>query len=362
MLDLLTAEIPKKVQRETVFNRLKCDLLTLIDQGRIAPGELIPPENILAEKYNISRSSVRQALKDLEVVGKIFKRPGKGTFVKDITNDTSQHSIDTKSIGIDIELPSSGEDWYCSKLFHGIEEVCAEHYCRVALFRKFRVEKVKKGFVDGLISTGAYENEYDMYERLAMLEIYPVLINRITEHEHIAYFSVNYRRESEKAAKRFLEKGHRKIGIITAGTDNIANKARYLGFCDAAAKYSSAVHHEMCDMIPFQTNELYVDIIYKYLKDTKVSAIYLLNGCFAIPLFVAIQRLGLKVPDDLEIMCFDDIEYTFSLYHYPFYYVKMPLFEMGRDAAEYLIRKFAEGRDCPVVKKIYVAELVSAGY
>ena len=362
MLDLLTAEIPRKNQREAVFNRLKRDLQTLIDQGRIAPGELIPPENILADKYNISRSSVRLALKELEDDGKIFKRAGKGSFVRDNTSDTSQQSIDTKSIGIEIELPSSGEDWYCSKLLHGIEEVCAENHCRVTLIRKFRVEKIRKGFIDGIISTGSKENEYNMYDRLAMLDIYPVLINRITEHEHIAYFSVNYRMESRKATEIILKNGHRKIGIVTVNMDTAFSNARYLGFCDAAAQYGSGVSHEICDMIPEQSNEFYTDLIYKFLKSTKVSSIYLLNGCFAIPLFIAISRLGIKVPDDLEIMCFDDIEYTFPLYRYPFYYVKMPLFEMGRNAAEYLICKFTERGNCPVVKKMYSAELVTKGY
>lgn len=362
MLDLIAVEGPKKKQREAVFNRLKRDLLTLINQGRIAPGQLIPPENILADKYNISRSSVRLALKELEDDGKIFKRPGKGSFVRDNTNDSSQNIIDTKSIGIDIELPSSGEDWYFSKLFHGIEEVCAENHCRVTLFRKFRVENIRKGFIDGIISTGSKENEYNMYDRLDMLDIYPVLINRITEHEHIAYFSVNYRMESRKATEIILKNGHRKIGIVTVNMNTAVSNARYLGFCDAAAQYGSEVSHEMCNMIPEQSNEIYADLIYKFLKSTNISAIYLLNGCFAIPLFIAISRLSIKVPDDLEIMCFDDIEYTFPHYRYPFYYVKMPLSEMGRNAAEYLIRKFTEGENYPVVKKIYSAELASAGY
>jgi GntR family transcriptional regulator len=47
----------------------------------LPPGTPVPPERELSERFNISRTTVRQALHDLSVEGRIVRRQGKGTFV-----------------------------------------------------------------------------------------------------------------------------------------------------------------------------------------------------------------------------------------------------------------------------------------
>jgi LacI family transcriptional regulator len=158
-----------------------------------------------------------------------------------------------------------------------------------------------------------------------------------------------------------LDKGHRKIGLVSGEFNPVVNSLRYLGYCQAMTGRGLAVETDYCQVPLNQSDDIYSDDIYEFLKTADITAIYLLNGCFAVPLFSAIQRLGMRVPEDLEIMCFDDVGYTYPIYRYPFSYVKMPLEKMGRDAAEYLLGKFEHGKDIPVLKKLYKAELVSCG-
>jgi GntR family transcriptional repressor for pyruvate dehydrogenase complex len=54
----------------------------LIREGRWAPGDQIPPERELAERFRVSRTSVREALRALEMQGVIDSRQGGGTFVR----------------------------------------------------------------------------------------------------------------------------------------------------------------------------------------------------------------------------------------------------------------------------------------
>lgn len=52
-----------------------------ICEGRINPGEALPAEHELAEKYEISRMTVRRAISELINAGMLYAQKGKGTFV-----------------------------------------------------------------------------------------------------------------------------------------------------------------------------------------------------------------------------------------------------------------------------------------
>lgn len=58
-------------------------LRNMIDADGLRPGDKIPSERELAERLNVGRSSVREALRALELLGLIETRRGEGTFIKD---------------------------------------------------------------------------------------------------------------------------------------------------------------------------------------------------------------------------------------------------------------------------------------
>ncbi|NDD63924.1 MAG: FadR family transcriptional regulator [Acidobacteria bacterium] len=64
---------------EQVLRRIK----ELLISGELAAGSRLPSERILAERLEISRPSLRAALKALSVIGIIRSRPGSGTFIVD---------------------------------------------------------------------------------------------------------------------------------------------------------------------------------------------------------------------------------------------------------------------------------------
>lgn len=60
-------------------------LLNDIRSGALKPGDMLPTEVSLMEKYDLSRSTVRQAIIDLVHKGYVVREKAKGTFVKDIS-------------------------------------------------------------------------------------------------------------------------------------------------------------------------------------------------------------------------------------------------------------------------------------
>lgn len=65
------------------------DLERMILDGVLKPGDHIPPERELAAMVGASRTSVRDALKDLEMRGLIDRKPGRGTIVRAASEDFS---------------------------------------------------------------------------------------------------------------------------------------------------------------------------------------------------------------------------------------------------------------------------------
>ena len=55
----------------------------LIKEGKLKPGDKLPPEQMLAKNFGTSRPSVREALSALEILGITESRGGKGNFIKD---------------------------------------------------------------------------------------------------------------------------------------------------------------------------------------------------------------------------------------------------------------------------------------
>ncbi len=66
-----------------LYYQLKQGLIETIERGELAPGQLLPSERELSESFVISRMTVRQAIKELEREGRVYRVQGKGTFISD---------------------------------------------------------------------------------------------------------------------------------------------------------------------------------------------------------------------------------------------------------------------------------------
>ncbi len=69
-------------RKVTLIDSVKEQLLTLIREGHLKPGDSLPSERELMESLRVGRSSVREALQSLATMGVIEIRPGRGAFVR----------------------------------------------------------------------------------------------------------------------------------------------------------------------------------------------------------------------------------------------------------------------------------------
>lgn len=69
-----------KQENKKVFLEIVSKLKDIIIADKLQPGDKLPSERVLSEKLGVGRSSVREALRSLELLGIIETRHGGGTF------------------------------------------------------------------------------------------------------------------------------------------------------------------------------------------------------------------------------------------------------------------------------------------
>jgi GntR family transcriptional repressor for pyruvate dehydrogenase complex len=74
------------VRRSKVYEEVARRLEQFIAE-RMKPGDMLPSERELAEKFSVSRSSIRDAIRRLELVGMVEPRQGSGTVVREVSAD-----------------------------------------------------------------------------------------------------------------------------------------------------------------------------------------------------------------------------------------------------------------------------------
>jgi GntR family transcriptional repressor for pyruvate dehydrogenase complex len=67
--------------KKKILDEVYDQLLSLISNGKLKPGERLPPERVLARDLKVSRQSIREALKKAESKGLVKVRQGEGTFI-----------------------------------------------------------------------------------------------------------------------------------------------------------------------------------------------------------------------------------------------------------------------------------------
>src|SRR6059036_3716048 len=75
------------IRRSRLYQSIVEQIESLLERGELRPGDQLPPERALAEQFQVSRASVREALRTLELLGVVETRAGGGTFVRQVAPD-----------------------------------------------------------------------------------------------------------------------------------------------------------------------------------------------------------------------------------------------------------------------------------
>ena len=71
------------IKAERLYVKVAAQLSKLVSEGAILPGERLPSERELAEKLNVSRPTIREAMIALELSGIVEIRTGSGIYINE---------------------------------------------------------------------------------------------------------------------------------------------------------------------------------------------------------------------------------------------------------------------------------------
>jgi LacI family transcriptional regulator len=198
------------------------------------------------------------------------------------------------------------------------------------------VKSVLEKRVDGILMNSVSALGHEEQKQLADCGVPIVLLNRSAGNRAFSTVSADNEGGGALAAQHLLGLGHRKIAHITGPRQhgNLSDRTR--GFAQAllAARrpVTPIVLHGAFDFEGGRglTNKL-LD------EHPEITAIFAANDVMAFGTVRAVLDRGLRIPEDLSLIGFDNIQFS-SIIHPPLTTIHQPKYEMGQAAVEILLR------------------------
>jgi GntR family transcriptional regulator, arabinose operon transcriptional repressor len=319
----------------SIYNLLKRRIRT----EALQKDQRLPTEAELAEEHGVSRVTVRKALDLLEHEGLIYRRQGAGSFV---TPDRpgSGNGVDKRSL-ITLLIPFGVAQGGAIDIIRGANDFLgpAGYFLNIQIsdHDPNRERELLKSCLDSGNAGTLYHpiidsQNLDLLDMASIRGIPIVSIDRSYEALSIPVVMSDHRAGSHSVASYLIGMGHTRVGFVSDILINEASSARdrYLGYCSAFweagleiredwAKFQSAIleREQFADFYESEISSIegtpghetfYKRVLSELLdRPEPVTAIHAINDSVAIYLMRTAKKLGLRIPEDLSLVGFDDI-------------------------------------------------------
>jgi LacI family transcriptional regulator len=213
--------------------------------------------------------------------------------------------------------------------------------------------------VDALIFAVSGTKQVSLPERAG--QVPTILVNCFTRNAAAPAVLPDEVRGGREAAQALLDLGHRKIAYLTGLPAAWATRARLRGYREALLAAGVTPQEQIVLPGNFQADSGYELTRALMRRGTPPTAIMCGNDRMAVGALIAILDLGLRVPDDVSLMGYDDQYSLAAEIHPPLATVRLPYHAMGRLAADHIAVGDVRGLPartllhCPVVVRGSVA-------
>jgi len=223
---------------------------------------------------------------------------------------------------------------------------------------KEAVEVLLAERIDGVLICPVQEDTTAI-EKLVRSGIPVVLIGRRFQDLPVDYVVPDDTQGGRLAAEHLLQLGHRRIGMINAPERISSARERYEGFVEAHQAYGLSIEPELVRSDVVDHIAGYRETAALLEQMPEVTAIVAYSDFVAFGVARAIWERGLRIPEDISLIGFDDTPLATCL-PVPLSTVRSPIQELGVEAIEVLCSKIA-GDLSGDVRKTISMKLISRG-
>lgn len=235
-------------------------------------------------------------------------------------------------------------------IIKGIEASCRKNNYALMLFStdywedesvsSFQV--IKNWLVDGIfiLNDIYYEKIPLSVKKLQRSNIPFIFINKYLRTRKVNTVSIDNYNALHQAIGHFVSLGHKRIGTITGGLMAVDGVERFEGYKQALKHFNIKYDKNIIAHGHFGETEAYEEM--KKILHTSIkrpTAMFCASDLMAIGAIKAIWKMGLKVPEDIAVIGFDDIEA--GRYFKPsLTTIRPPLEDIGKEVIKLIIKIF----------------------
>lgn len=253
----------------------------------------------------------------------------------------------TFTIGL---LISDIQNPFFTAIVRGVEDVALSRGYHIFLCNtdedpyrgeEYVVELLKKQ-VDGLVLASAvprHDHAQDQGEELPV-----VFVDREVKGIGVGAFRVNNRLGMRLVAEHLVRLGHERIGLISGPLETTSGLERYEGLWLVLKELGAPLEKSLVRFGDYHTSSGRRGTSELLKLPVPPTALVVANNQMTLGALLAIQEAGVKIPDDISIVGFDDPEWA-PIANPPLTAIAQPMYELGARAARALLDKIEGGRD-----------------
>lgn len=245
----------------------------------------------------------------------------------------------TMTIGIVVQDISSP---FFDETLHGVDEglkgtgyasvIVSGHWNADEEAARIRLLLARK--VDGIILLSGRMSDEAVLQFAAQRPI--VSTGRRLQTRHALGFKLDNERGAWLAVRHLIELGHRRIAFVAGPPNNSDASARLAGYVRALTEADLGVDPKLIAEGNFHEASGMLALNHLFDTQQQFSAVFAANDLSAYGARLSLYRKGVRVPDDISLVGFDDLpgsSYTTP----PLTTVRQPLYDIGRIATTALL-------------------------
>ena len=292
-----------------------------IEAGSIRPGDRIPSESEICQRFGVSRTSVRLAISNLSREGILESRKGVGTFCRSrepkavvdlalVCFFPSSYIFPRIAAGFDALTHRLGYHMLLNQSGHSLEK---EREILLKLKARgvggIAIEPINRGSNDPRNPFDPGTTNRSLLQEIRDSGIGVVLLDSDFGDGSFPSIVINDRKGGELVARYLWDRGHRDVGIVCS-QDHMAKKMRSWGARDFLSSAGVSIP-DAWQITPELTSAAEPAIEESFSRmETIPRAFICTNDEEAVALYRVASRRGLRVPRDISLISFDNSAYA----------------------------------------------------